>query len=602
MSALQQHTTWTAFLSGVSGPRERGDCVVLDETGERWILATAANRTATGRRSGGICLSAGSQSVELQSVGVVPAAVSGLGAGSATTIRVSDAGRLERGSGGDEVGRCDADGTAYVLFGGSASGGGGGLPSASGHAKKPLAATQAEDGVEFTDTVAVKEIDHPTSFAVSVDGDGVAQYGDASMMTGVPRLGVPGSGTYDGVSFPAATPFSSDGYLSFSIFNSGGTHYTISNTQAAVTCLRFDNAGSSTARSVYFPVPASGNAAYAKDIVNDSDHTVTVAVNDAQPSALLTRTLAPGERGRFWFTAAGVRGPIAPAGGSTPTGTGLRKVVSGTEDAAASLLVNADVNASAAIAVSKLAAGSANTVLCGGSPNSFRTIVNADVNASAAIAGTKVAPDFGSQNVVTTGYVGLGASNLATEGKLRFPNLDQVIASARNFANTADMTLLAVDIDNNALHVGTDEVSTSSKMFSRTHVRATTTTFLGTVSGTNFSLDTAITRVGRPRVGDSTSYASEGRAAQAMADADQTPAASVYSRAIVQLTGACTAPRTVTFPHPGSEDASYVKTIHNATSGGHAMTVSTGTGTTGSVANGTATMFAFTPSGVIALS
>jgi hypothetical protein len=31
------------------------------------------------------------------------------------------------------------------------------------------------------------------------------------------------------------------------------------------------------------------------------------------------------------------------------------------------------------------------------------TIINADVNASAAIAGTKVAPDFGSQNVVTTG-------------------------------------------------------------------------------------------------------------------------------------------------------------------------------------------------------
>jgi hypothetical protein len=31
------------------------------------------------------------------------------------------------------------------------------------------------------------------------------------------------------------------------------------------------------------------------------------------------------------------------------------------------------------------------------------TILNADINASAAIAGTKVAPDFGSQNVVTTG-------------------------------------------------------------------------------------------------------------------------------------------------------------------------------------------------------
>ena len=37
------------------------------------------------------------------------------------------------------------------------------------------------------------------------------------------------------------------------------------------------------------------------------------------------------------------------------------------------------------------------------------TIVNADVNASAAIAGTKISPDFGSQNVTTTGTV-TGAS------------------------------------------------------------------------------------------------------------------------------------------------------------------------------------------------
>ena len=36
------------------------------------------------------------------------------------------------------------------------------------------------------------------------------------------------------------------------------------------------------------------------------------------------------------------------------------------------------------------------------------SIVNADVNASAAIAGTKIAPDFGSQNIATTGTVGSG--------------------------------------------------------------------------------------------------------------------------------------------------------------------------------------------------
>jgi len=33
------------------------------------------------------------------------------------------------------------------------------------------------------------------------------------------------------------------------------------------------------------------------------------------------------------------------------------------------------------------------------------TVVNADINASAAIAGTKISPDFGSQNIVTTGQV-----------------------------------------------------------------------------------------------------------------------------------------------------------------------------------------------------
>lgn len=34
------------------------------------------------------------------------------------------------------------------------------------------------------------------------------------------------------------------------------------------------------------------------------------------------------------------------------------------------------------------------------------TIDNADINASAAIAGTKISPNFGSQNITTTGTIG----------------------------------------------------------------------------------------------------------------------------------------------------------------------------------------------------
>jgi len=96
-------------------------------------------------------------------------------------------------------------------------------------------------------------------------------------------------------------------------------------------------------------------------------------------------------------------------------------------------IVNADINASAAIALSKLAAGTlpsdvkvesanitnlqVNTVdIAGGAVTSGKiannTIVNADINSSAAIAGTKVSPNFGSQNILTTGKLGVGTTSL----------------------------------------------------------------------------------------------------------------------------------------------------------------------------------------------
>jgi hypothetical protein len=87
-------------------------------------------------------------------------------------------------------------------------------------------------------------------------------------------------------------------------------------------------------------------------------------------------------------------------------------------------IVNADINSAAAIAHTKLANITAGSVLMGNASNvptatalsgdvtidssgvtaiSSGVIVNADVNASAAIAGTKISPDFGSQNTTTTG-------------------------------------------------------------------------------------------------------------------------------------------------------------------------------------------------------
>ena len=70
------------------------------------------------------------------------------------------------------------------------------------------------------------------------------------------------------------------------------------------------------------------------------------------------------------------------------------------------------------IATSKIAAGALPTDVTVASANIVDgTIVNGDVNASAAIAGTKISPNFGSQDITTTGKV-LFANVYSTEGDL----------------------------------------------------------------------------------------------------------------------------------------------------------------------------------------
>ena len=80
-------------------------------------------------------------------------------------------------------------------------------------------------------------------------------------------------------------------------------------------------------------------------------------------------------------------------------------------------IVNADISASAAIGLSKLATGALPTGITVNSNNIVDgTIVNADISASAAIAGTKVSPSFGSQNIATTGTVSSGS--ITSSGEL----------------------------------------------------------------------------------------------------------------------------------------------------------------------------------------
>jgi hypothetical protein len=72
-------------------------------------------------------------------------------------------------------------------------------------------------------------------------------------------------------------------------------------------------------------------------------------------------------------------------------------------------IVNADLSATANIALSKLAAGVLPEGITVTSNNMVDgTIVNTDISANAAISGTKVVPNFGAQNISTTGAITAG--------------------------------------------------------------------------------------------------------------------------------------------------------------------------------------------------
>lgn len=96
------------------------------------------------------------------------------------------------------------------------------------------------------------------------------------------------------------------------------------------------------------------------------------------------------------------------SGGETVTAAKLNSLV---DSATISGIVNSEIDASAAIALSKLATGALPTGITVASANIVDgTIVNSDISAAASIAGTKIAPNFGSQNIATTGTGSFGTT------------------------------------------------------------------------------------------------------------------------------------------------------------------------------------------------
>jgi len=200
--------------------------------------------------------------------------------------------------------------------------------------------------------------------------------------------------------------------------------------------------------------------------------TQVLAFIAAATSTLTNKTIDSASNTITLAASAITSGALAVARGGTgqdlSASTGLVKVAAGTVSAAT--LVNADVSASAAIVYSKLSLAA--------------SIVNADISVSAAIAGTKISPDFGSQNVVTTGYYGSGTT-IASAGDFRA--LNAFLFKVRNAADSANLTVFQTDSSNN-LALGSTNSQTEA--FGTIRIYPTTTFRVGVGSSTKLEANT----------------------------------------------------------------------------------------------------------------
>jgi hypothetical protein len=314
----------------------------------------------------------------------------------------------------------------------------------------------------------------------------------------------------------------------------------------------------------------------------------------------------------------------------TPGGTGVRKVAAGVETSTASTIVDADVAAGAAIAVAKLAPSGTNgqvlTTTAGvtgwaagggggiaaptgtgfghstaGSWDAASKKVDltaaADVTVPATANGVVTSSGTALQQasgvLAGTNFVSVGTAPAAAGG-VRIANADGVFM--RNAGGTADVCATFVD-SSNWLYLGADGVF--GRQASYTYVNATGQVRLSIGGTTSLYVTSTSLLLTVPIYGTSSPYGVHGIGVQAMADANQTPASSIYQYGAICTTGALTANRDLTLPTVTDANA-YSKWINNTCTGAFSIVLKcVGPGSTVTIANGKSAWIMFDSRGPI---
>ncbi len=511
----QYSVNWSAPVAPAAGTIAIGYALVADGNGAM-VVATSANRATYGRAVGLSSTAGDSRNpITFIEAGIIGTAITNLGAGTASWVRVKADGTLERctPSGSDDVvGWCETDGDLHSIFGiltaAITNGGGGGtVPTGTGF-------RHVTGGSE--DAAAQK-----VTLSSAADVTGTLAVGNGG--TGLTALGT-NVGSFLGVNLSAA-------------WNTWAT------------------------------TPSGANLA-----------------------SLLTSALS--------LTKVGA-----------PTGTGLAKVSGGAWSAASATLVNADVSASAAIAVSKLAPSGT---------NGWVLTTVAGVPTWAASAGGGGSPG-GSDTYVqfndASAFGGVaGFAFDKTTGKIKLANTYGVYG--RDVGNTTDMPLITTDASDQAIF---GDVTSANFIAVKPNggdyycrVSGQATTFVGSgqlhefqVGGvTNWSVESVYNKSTLPILGhsgNSSPYSVHGSVSVNMNNANKTLAASEFALQVIKVTSSTnfSANRTLTFPAVASDDLAYMKFVRNTQSGAFAVICSTGAGAAIQIAQGRGAWILVDSTGVI---
>jgi hypothetical protein len=429
MPGLRRSTVFTANLSGATGPVSAGTALLYNAAGTRLIVATDANRTATGRLTAGICLDDGDDdevSVEVQFAGPLPPSVSGLGTGTATTVYIDADGALARGDGSEDdvVGECDTDGTVYLLCGGlygAGGGGGGATPGGS------------DTQVQYNDGGAL-------------GGDAGLTYNETTnilTVTGAVKTGASPPNNNDGINV-------SYGYLKGVTSNN-----STNNDQVNLVCLRDGTA----AYGLGTDLVQIGAGAYNVMLVPGTGRTLHVWSDDGKINDGNGSEVASWNSYGFQF------GKTTPDFGMGQGVIGLQNtLLAPSTNPTDGIIIYAEGN----VLKYRTPAGTVVALSGSGSITGSDTHVLFfdGANSPAGEAGMTYAKATDVLSVV--GAVAIGSGTKASAGALRFITSAGAVVAVRDSGNTADLHALNTNADR--LYVGTDNAFTSANQFSQTHL------------------------------------------------------------------------------------------------------------------------------------